>query len=293
MKRLLLAILAATVLWPSAVLGQPEDSACDELRSHGDVSDIDLLRCRFEGLRCMRVEREGRASSPDETSLPPATWQATEESVYVTCGGLGCIDAPDSEDPSMGVCGTPSIPDDCGGAAIVGGLCGEQHLIMKKLPGIVPTRLFFTAHPIVDSGFDGAAGFNPDVAAGVLLQVGLGRSQSRELAGGGVLHYGFPNCYLHAEALWSRFRVGHDVGVGYKTGSSWVSRVALTGFGQYAGETGLEDDNATYRFGPAVQVEIYFNVILKGGWLPVGTGEGPVWFAGLTYGASLLDDFRK
>jgi len=294
MRALQFSALAAALLLPVIVLGEPKPADCDKLKYSETALPADLLLCRFGGIRCVRTERAGGAPAPGAVGDPARSlFEATEESVYVTCGGLGCVDAPDSDDPHIGVCGKPQGPGDCGGTAARNGLCADRHEILQDIDGIVPTRFFFTASPIVDSGFKGAAGFNPDVAAGVLFQVGLGKSESRRLANGGLLHYAFPNYYLHTELLWSKFRAGYDVGAGYKTGCETLSRVALTVFGQYSGEGSLSDDSATYRMGPAGYVEIFYNLIVKGGWLPFGTGDGPVWFFGLTYGARFFDDFLE
>ncbi len=254
----------------------------------------------YLGKPCKRIKRAAPAPDPDQPTpaVETPSGQTTEKQVFEVCGGLGCVDDPDSTDEAGGKCWFPETPSDCAGVDVVAGgaggaptRCGEQHIPPDPIKGIVPKRFILTLNAIVDSGIDGAKGFNPDLVGGILFQLGLGRSKARKMADGGLLHYGFPNFFFHVELFLSKLRAGHDVGFGYKTGNRYLTRLALTAWGQYAGENDLNDGNATYRIGPAAQLEIFHSLIVKGGYL-MGTGDGPVWFFGLTFGARLIDDFK-
>jgi hypothetical protein len=288
-KRLLSIAAIAGAWFPSNGLAADEPMVCE-----GD----DLGECLLEhyaGLSCARTAREEGAPDPDAPAdAPIENSQATEFAVYQTCQRLGCLDDPRFDDPAVGVCGMPQTPADCAGVDLVaeGGitLCAPRHEPLGDAGAFVPKRLLFTGSALLSSGV-GSQRLTTRWAAGALLQIGFGRSKKKALKDGGMLHYGFPNWSLHLAGNIGDDAFGHDAQVVYKIGrSSLISRVG-------AGYVGfLFNDPATapiYRFGPMAHLEVYYNLFGKGGWLPGGGSDGPVWFAGLEYSANLFDDFKQ
>ena len=73
-----------------------------EAASEAGQQDAFLL-CAYEGKTCLRQEQAMGGLDPmappgPDLDAPPSLFGATERAVFVTCGGLGCIDDPNKED---------------------------------------------------------------------------------------------------------------------------------------------------------------------------------------------------
>jgi hypothetical protein len=170
------------------------------------------------------------------------------------------------------------------------GLCADPaRPIPLETDRLRPRRVLMTALAFAQSDLDGWSGFHPNTAAGVFFQVGVSRSLVLRQPGGGYLHQNIPRLYLHVGAFGTRALVGHDAGLVYRLGSETFTRLGLTVLGQYLDGPSAAAERS-YRVGPAVQLEIMHNLLLRAALLPLGTEEGPRWLAGLEYSARLLDD---
>jgi hypothetical protein len=254
--------------------------------------DTAVLYCRVQGRPCERVLREQPVNDPGESETPIQVYVASEKGVYETCGGLGCVAGPDPQKPHIGVCGIPTEPNDCAGPGIDEAKmrCNRQHLVLSPPKEILPERFLLTGAAMLDGGYSEVRHY---FAAGGLYQVGLWRSRSRPLHDGGYIHESLPLLYLHLAGLANSEQASHELGIVVKTGYSSVSRIGLIWQGQVSGPDGLLESGRTWRSGPAVQAEIYYNLILGAAWLPGGSAAGPQWLIGVQYAASLWNDFKQ
>ncbi len=252
----------------------------------------------FAGKRCELVEHAPLATEsmagPDDPppAEPPApTYQPTQATIDAVCGGLGCVDDPSQSDPHLGICGLAQTATDCGGRAepeLYGGWCGPTHLEVVRPRPTTPRRWLVTGSYLVDAG-NGTLG--SDVAPGAVFQLGLSVSKVRRLPGGGVLHFGLPSMYLHAAAFASQRRLGHELGLVYKTGAEIVTRLGIGAYGQLWSEDDVVSTDPLYGLGPSAHVELFYNILVRGAWL-VRDDEGPQATFGIQYAATLFDDFK-
>jgi hypothetical protein len=255
---------------------------------------------KYGGTRCLREgKRSGADLEPD--AIPDAAPQAaveyaaTERSVFETCQALGCVEDPTSGNPHFGVCGPGRSAADCAGAAKpdARGFCGEPHIPLTSAGGLRAQRLMMTGTALAEFAIDlpdKDAGV--DVAAGVLYQLALTRSDVARLPSGGQLHYNLPRWYLHAATFVSKQRAGHDVGIVHKFNSDVVTRVGAGFYGQAWGPIDLLNDTV-YLAGPSLHLEFLSNLLVQGAFLPIDTGPGPQWMVALQYAAGLWEDFAK
>lgn len=271
----------------AATTGTPGEEAATLLERHG-------------GSACVLAKREaslvGEAFDPDadpEAATPAVVYEATEHAVRHTCHRLGCVDDPDSAEPTTGICGLPRTPADCAGAGIsASGLC-DVHVPLAQPEDIHLHRFMLTAAvlmdikaPEKDVATDGAAGF--------LYQISLAPAKASPLSTGGYLHHSLPSWYLHVAGFASLQRVGHDVGLVYKPGTSLFTRAGVAAFGQLRGTGNLWDERS-YQVGPSIHLELMHNLLFRGAWLPYSSRAdgGPMFVAGLEYSKGLLDDFGR
>ncbi len=298
MRRRFLLIVAMSLPAQSSTFAGPETETCeppDEL-DLPETGPARALWCIYHGRPCERVQRGAVGPGPDHPpgegpANPGERWEASEQAVFDTCGGLGCVDDQQEADGQYGVCGIPSSVDDCAGVDQSGKTCGRRHAPLEELGSYRPKRFMFTASALIDSDDEDATGFRAGVLGGVLFQLALTSVNTVRMRDGGLLHYGLPSFYLHVSAFLGDDRAGHDVGLVYKTGRAWPSRLGVTFMG-HAVDSMVEDE-LIYRAGPAIQVELYYNLILKGAWLMIGEGNGPQWITGVEYAADLLNDFKR
>lgn len=283
-----------------------KESTCRLPHTAADCGmDVDLARTGglcdasriYTGKSCTLVEHAARASeAPDPdappVALPPPTYQPTQDTVDRVCGGLGCVDDPKSTDPTQGTCAKAQRPEHCGGRVtnpeLYGGLCGPPHVESAPPSPVLPRRWMATGSYLVDLGNDS---LGSDVAPGFVFQVGLSRSQIRILPNGNTLHFGLPSWYLHVATLLSQRRFGHELGLVYKSGAEFFTRFGVAAYGQLWSPEDVISTSSKYRFGPSAHLELFYNILVRGAWLPVG-GDGPEASIGLQYAASLFDDFK-
>lgn len=274
--------------------------SADELKR-----DRQWVENEYEGRRCTLEEDKAPPRLTDDfdpfarpdADPPPAEkrYRPTEDAVFTSCGGLGCIDDPNSDVPTHGICALPRSVEECAGAgdpAEHGGLCGPAHVPLPPIVGIHAQRFMFTGTALAEfltEVPDKDAGV--DVAAGALYQLSFTKSKATKREDGGYDHTDLPIVYLHAEAFVSTQRVGHDVGVVFKLPSTIVTRVGVAAFGQGWGPVDFLTDNS-YHIGPSAHVEFLRNLIVRAALPYWGTGPGPRLVFSVTYAAGLLDDFQ-
>jgi len=259
-----------------------------------------MLLERHGGSKCVRAKREGSlaggAFDPDtdpETATPTVVYEATEHAVRHTCRRLGCVDDPGSPDPTTGICDLPRTPADCAGAGLsASGLC-EVHVPLAPPEEIHPHRFMMTAAVLVDVRAP-EKDVATDGAAGLLYQLSLTPAKASPLSTGGYLHHSLPSWYLHIAGFVSLQRVGHDVGLAYKPGTSLFTRAGVAAFGQLRGTGNLWDER-TYQIGPSIHLELMHNLLIRGAWLPYSSRAdgGPMFVVGLEYSKRLFDDFGR
>ncbi len=246
--------------------------------------------CQLEKRQSLVTELGGPDDAPEEGS-PPDRYQATQYTVDEVCGGLGCIDDPASDDGTRGVCGVAKTEQDCGGRAdpqLYGGWCGPPHLDLRPPVPIVPRRYLVTGSYQVDFGNEA---LGSDVGVGGIFQIGLNRSQTRRMPNGSTLHFGLPAFYLHGAALVSQQRFAQELGVVWKTGAEFLTRVGVAGHGQFWAQDDLVSTATRYGVGPSLHVELFYNILARGVWFIHDDG-GPRFTVGLQYAATLFDDFK-
>lgn len=298
---------SATLAW-SLLL-----SACALLlvtpaRAQSPQSPRDILLEKHAGKACVLERKDsavglgpaGDAFDPDQdpesAPRPPAArYEPSEDAVYRTCGGLGCVDDPDVADPTRGVCAVARKSADCAGAAdptLYGGLCGPAHIPPAPASGSYGRRFMFTAQALVEFGPDLGRTAEIDTAIGALFQHSLTQSKARRLPDGGTEHYDLPAFYLHGETHISKQRFGHELGLVYKPGSAVLTRLGLAAYGIVWGREQFVE-GPRYRFGPALHFEFLSNLMLRGAYTPGFASEGPALVLSLEYAANLWDDFKN
>lgn len=228
-----------------------------------------------------------------------------------TCGytGLGCVDDPRSKVRTDGMCGA-CLPDegmdapagqrasgDCGGTVCSAarqckGPPGDLHIIQP----IRPKRFLLTATALGTwtDGVDGADG-DLDVATGLgaFFQLGLRKSKVERVADNHVVHTVPSMIYAHvgATALTSTPRsVLLEGGVIWRIDVAFLTRLGLMYAGEIYGAPELLEE-AQYRQGPSVHVEIMNNLIVKMSYLYRDPDDAA--FIGVEYMKTLLDDIRR
>lgn len=246
--------------------------------------------CQLEAKESLVTELGGPDDDPGDGE-PSKRYVPTQYTVDEVCGGLGCIHDPTSDDETRGVCGLARTERDCGGRAnpeLYGGRCGPAHLDLRPPVPIIPRRYLVTGSYQVDFGNDS---LGSDIGVGGIFQIGLHRSKTRRLPNGATLHFGLPSFYLHGAALVSQRRFAQELGIVFKTGAEFLTRVGVAGYGQFWAPDDLVSTSTRYGVGPSLHVELFYNILARGVWL-LHEDNGPRFTVGLQYAATLFDDFK-